>query len=198
LHRSFKEQRARKEAAAIGNRQQGDADSVGTPGDQAGRSAAGPRRARRVRQEGRVWPELPGAGPEEVDTQVRRSMVRDGAAAAIATRTRRRTRKHHCARCRAIWRHPNECERPRGRAPMAMAQPRGVPPQGRRSEPAGRLSVPLPAPHESSVHMHVNRLLRSAHRAQELVLYDLLGQLHASRRQARGHQPSTCDKRRKP
>jgi hypothetical protein len=32
----------------------------------------------------------------------------------------------------------------------------------------------------SCVHMHVNRLLRSAQRAQELVLYELLDRLYTS------------------
>jgi thiopeptide-type bacteriocin biosynthesis protein len=39
---------------------------------------------------------------------------------------------------------------------------------------AGRLSVPLTELAPSYLHMHANRLLRSAHRAQELVLYDFL------------------------
>ena len=58
---------------------------------------------------------------------------------------------------------------------------------------AGRLSVPLPALLESFVHMHVNRLLRSAHREQELVLYDFLGRLYASsaRRADVDHQLAT-------
>jgi lantibiotic biosynthesis protein len=33
----------------------------------------------------------------------------------------------------------------------------------------------------SVAHMHVNRLLRSAHRAQELVLYELLDRAYSSR-----------------
>jgi hypothetical protein len=37
---------------------------------------------------------------------------------------------------------------------------------------AGRLSVPLTGLAASFLHMHANRILRSAHRAQELVLYD--------------------------
>jgi thiopeptide-type bacteriocin biosynthesis protein len=46
---------------------------------------------------------------------------------------------------------------------------------------AGRLTVPLPELAVSSLHMHANRLLRSAHRAQELVLYDFLARLDESR-----------------
>ena len=41
-------------------------------------------------------------------------------------------------------------------------------------EQTGRLAVPLSALAASYAHMHVNRLLRSAHRFQELVLYELL------------------------
>jgi thiopeptide-type bacteriocin biosynthesis protein len=45
---------------------------------------------------------------------------------------------------------------------------------------AGRLTVPLPELAISYLHMHANRLLRSAHRAQELVLYDFLVRLYES------------------
>jgi thiopeptide-type bacteriocin biosynthesis protein len=45
---------------------------------------------------------------------------------------------------------------------------------------AGRLSVPLTELASSYLHMHANRLLRSAHRAQELVLYDFLSRLYDS------------------
>jgi thiopeptide-type bacteriocin biosynthesis protein len=46
---------------------------------------------------------------------------------------------------------------------------------------AGRLSAPLIELASSYLHMHANRLLRSAHRAQELVLYDFLDRLYQSR-----------------
>jgi hypothetical protein len=46
---------------------------------------------------------------------------------------------------------------------------------------AGRLTVPLPKLAVSYLHMHANGLLRSAHRAQELVLYDFLSRLYESR-----------------
>jgi thiopeptide-type bacteriocin biosynthesis protein len=46
---------------------------------------------------------------------------------------------------------------------------------------AGRLSATLADLARSFAHMHVNRLLRSAHRAQELVLYELLGRAYSSR-----------------
>jgi thiopeptide-type bacteriocin biosynthesis protein len=45
---------------------------------------------------------------------------------------------------------------------------------------AGRLAVPLAELALSYLHMHANRLLRSAHRAQELVLYDFLARLYES------------------
>jgi class I lanthipeptide synthase len=44
-----------------------------------------------------------------------------------------------------------------------------------------RLSVPLDSLLWSYAHMHANRLLRGAHRAQELVLYELLHRVYASR-----------------
>jgi thiopeptide-type bacteriocin biosynthesis protein len=45
---------------------------------------------------------------------------------------------------------------------------------------AGRLSVSPTELASSYLHMHANRLLRSAHRAQELVLYDFLARLYES------------------
>ena len=45
-------------------------------------------------------------------------------------------------------------------------------------EQAGLLSVPLAELASSYIHMYVNRLLRSAHRAQELVIYDFLARLY--------------------
>jgi thiopeptide-type bacteriocin biosynthesis protein len=45
---------------------------------------------------------------------------------------------------------------------------------------AGRLSVPLTELAPSYLHMHANRMLRSAQRAQELVLYDFLARLYQS------------------
>jgi lantibiotic biosynthesis protein len=45
---------------------------------------------------------------------------------------------------------------------------------------AGQLSVELPELAMSLAHMHVNRMLRSAQRAQELVLYELLGRAYSS------------------
>jgi thiopeptide-type bacteriocin biosynthesis protein len=44
----------------------------------------------------------------------------------------------------------------------------------RRLEQEGRLTSPVAQIAPSLVHMHVNRLIRSAQRAHELVLYDLL------------------------
>jgi thiopeptide-type bacteriocin biosynthesis protein len=46
-------------------------------------------------------------------------------------------------------------------------------------EQAGRLSAPLTDIARSYAHMHVNRLLRSAQRAQELVLYELLDRAYS-------------------
>lgn len=45
-------------------------------------------------------------------------------------------------------------------------------------EAAGRLSQPVAAIAPSHVHMHANRLLRSGHRNQEIVLYDFLRRLY--------------------
>ncbi|MDP8931684.1 MAG: lantibiotic dehydratase [Actinomycetota bacterium] len=53
----------------------------------------------------------------------------------------------------------------------------------------GRLSLPMTDLAMSYAHMHVNRLLRSAQRAQELVLYEFLDRLYAS--QAARRPPST-------
>src|SRR5581483_5860909 len=46
---------------------------------------------------------------------------------------------------------------------------------------AGRLTADLPELALSLAHMHVNRMLRSAQRAQELVIYELLGRAYSSR-----------------
>jgi thiopeptide-type bacteriocin biosynthesis protein len=46
---------------------------------------------------------------------------------------------------------------------------------------AGRLSTTMTELAMSYAHMHANRLLRSAHRAQELVLYELLDRAYSSR-----------------
>lgn len=51
----------------------------------------------------------------------------------------------------------------------------------RRLADAGRLSEPIEDLAASLAHMHVNRLLRSAQRAQELVLYELLDRAYSSR-----------------
>jgi thiopeptide-type bacteriocin biosynthesis protein len=55
-------------------------------------------------------------------------------------------------------------------------------------EADGRLAIPRADLAASLVHLHANRMLRAGARAQELVLYDLLARLYASRasRQARG------------
>ena len=45
---------------------------------------------------------------------------------------------------------------------------------------AGRLEVSIPRLAQSLVHLHVNRILRSEARAQELVLYDFLCRLYRS------------------
>jgi thiopeptide-type bacteriocin biosynthesis protein len=46
---------------------------------------------------------------------------------------------------------------------------------------AGRLGVPIAGLAGSFLHMHANRMARSAARAQELVAYDLLSRLYSSR-----------------
>jgi thiopeptide-type bacteriocin biosynthesis protein len=47
-------------------------------------------------------------------------------------------------------------------------------------EQAGSLAIPLAQLAPSALHMHANRVLRAAQRAQELVLYDFLGRLYES------------------
>jgi lantibiotic biosynthesis protein len=51
----------------------------------------------------------------------------------------------------------------------------------RRLEQARQLTMPVAQLASSLVHMHVNRLIRSAQRAHELVLYDLLSAIYDSR-----------------
>jgi len=52
----------------------------------------------------------------------------------------------------------------------------------RRRDAAGELVPPLRDIAWSLAHMHANRLLHASQRAQELVIYDFLRRLHASRR----------------
>lgn len=54
----------------------------------------------------------------------------------------------------------------------------------------GKLTVNLPDLAQSFVHMHVNRLIRSAQQAHELVLYDFLFQLYDSRIARRAREQS--------
>jgi class I lanthipeptide synthase len=51
----------------------------------------------------------------------------------------------------------------------------------RAAEQRGALTLSVPELVPSYIHMHVNRLIRSAQRAHELVLYDLLARLYESR-----------------
>jgi thiopeptide-type bacteriocin biosynthesis protein len=60
----------------------------------------------------------------------------------------------------------------------------------RAAEQRGALTVPLTELAGSYIHMHVNRLIRSAQRAHELVLYDLLTRLYESKI-ARGRKPQS-------
>ena len=55
-----------------------------------------------------------------------------------------------------------------------------VGPELRALAEAARLSVEIPELAMSLAHMHVNRVLRSAQRAQELVLYEMLGRAYSS------------------
>jgi thiopeptide-type bacteriocin biosynthesis protein len=55
----------------------------------------------------------------------------------------------------------------------------------RKADADGRLRTPLPALAGSLVHMHANRMLRAAARANELVLYDFLTRLYEGRRARR-------------
>src|SRR5262249_49884707 len=79
-------------------------------------------------------------------------------------------------RIEAIFRRRSEQVAPVAQALRGLAQ-RGI------------LERPLPDLAASYIHMHVNRLLASAHRAQEMVLYDFLRRLYESklaRNDARG------------
>jgi thiopeptide-type bacteriocin biosynthesis protein len=50
------------------------------------------------------------------------------------------------------------------------------------AEAAGQLTTTVPGLVESYLHMHLNRILRSEQRAQELVIYDFLLRAHRSAR----------------
>ncbi len=67
-------------------------------------------------------------------------------------------------------------------------------------EQAGRLTQPLADIAPSYVHMHVNRIIRSAQRAHELVLYDFLYLLYesrAARERKGGDRPPKAKKEKK-
>ncbi|HEX9001810.1 MAG TPA: thiopeptide-type bacteriocin biosynthesis protein, partial [Blastocatellia bacterium] len=61
----------------------------------------------------------------------------------------------------------------------------------RAAEAEGRLTNSLAYIAASHLHMHANRLLRSSHRAQEMVIYDLLTRIYSSQlarqRQSKPH-----------
>jgi lantibiotic biosynthesis protein len=59
----------------------------------------------------------------------------------------------------------------------------------RRLAQAGRLSTPITDLAASFAHMHLNRLLRSAHRAHELVLYELLDRAYSTQAGRRTEVP---------
>jgi thiopeptide-type bacteriocin biosynthesis protein len=60
----------------------------------------------------------------------------------------------------------------------------------RRLAAEGRLTLSIPELAASFVHMHVNRMIRAAARAHELILYDLLARIYQSRAaRARGRRP---------
>jgi thiopeptide-type bacteriocin biosynthesis protein len=59
----------------------------------------------------------------------------------------------------------------------------------RRLARAGRLSTTMTDLAMSYAHMHANRLLRAAHRAQELVLYELLDRAYSSQAGRRSDSP---------
>ena len=58
----------------------------------------------------------------------------------------------------------------------------GVVRELRSLDTAGALAVPIPELVDSYVHMHVNRLIRSAQRAHEMVLYDFLFRIYDGKR----------------
>jgi hypothetical protein len=55
---------------------------------------------------------------------------------------------------------------------------------------AGQLSVDVPELAMSLVHIHLNRMLRSAQRAHELVLYELFGPPYSPEAVRRPRQPT--------
>jgi thiopeptide-type bacteriocin biosynthesis protein len=59
----------------------------------------------------------------------------------------------------------------------------------RQLSQAGRLSATITDLAMSYAHMHVNRLLRSAQRAQELVLYELLDRAYSAQLGSRSVSP---------
>ena len=77
------------------------------------------------------------------------------------------------------------------------ARVRPVAEQLRRAEREGQLATSLLDLASSLLHMHVNRMLVSDHRAQELVLHDFLSRLYSShlarRRKGLAHDTGSAD-----
>ena len=106
-----------------------------------------------------------------------------GADGAFASEVSRRYRSERAVRGGPARPAPGTPGRAGGQHPGAAPAVRRARP-GRRelraAAEAGRLTVDLPELAMSLAHMHVNRMLRSAQRAQELVIYELLGRAYSS------------------
>ncbi|MBN8228494.1 lantibiotic dehydratase [Corallococcus macrosporus] len=103
---------------------------------------------------------------------------------AVERRLGERFRKHRQELESLLWRPwPSEGLLAPGLAALRRRSERQAPVLARLRACAdtGQLTQPLDRVAGSLVHMHTNRMLRTAARAQELVLYDLLHRLYASR-----------------
>jgi thiopeptide-type bacteriocin biosynthesis protein len=103
---------------------------------------------------------------------------------AVERRLGERFRAHRQELESLLWRPwPDEGPLAPGFAVLRRRTERQAPVLGRLRACAdqGMLTQPLDRVAASLVHMHTNRMLRSAARAQELVLYDLLHRLYTSR-----------------
>lgn len=111
---------------------------------------------------------------------------------AVERRLGERFRAHRQELESLLWRPwPDEGPLAPGFAALRRRTERQAPVlrQLRACADQGLLTQPLDRVASSLVHMHTNRMLRTAARAQELVLYDLLHRLYASRLARERKQP---------
>jgi lantibiotic biosynthesis protein len=136
-----------------------------------------------------------GLGLEQKRDVIRRARLGLGADLGVGVPTERalgaKYRKE-CASLEALLDRAKDAHSPLAPGLLRLAERsermRAIAAELAAAEKAGELSEPIVTLAESYLHMLANRLLRSAAREQELVIYDLLGRCYESRA-ARARSP---------